>query len=111
MSWTQIAVLVFLPVFGAMIVLKNDKQVVHILEGYLFNNKKDRSLAQPTYRKHLSPFSFVAIVFGFVLAAAGLVAGQDKAVSWASILGGIALAIFGAWQRMTAFRAAARELE
>lgn len=91
-----------------MIVLKNDKQMVHLLEGKLFKRGGDISVVKAVFSRHKNKASVFLFACGCWLAVAGLVmlgaAGVAVAVCGAIF---IFLEVFG---RMRSFLAAEREL-
>ena len=102
--WTFVAVLPFL------IVLKNDKQMVHLLEGKLFRRGQDTSKAKAAYERHKHLASALLFVGGCWLAVAGLLILRTSAVAIVVTVGGAACALFGILGRLRSFQAADKDL-
>ena len=102
--WTLTAVLPFL------IVQKNDKQMVHLLEGRLFQRDGDISAAKTAYRRHKKPTSVLLIAFGCWLAVAGLVMVGTSAEGLAIAAGGAVSVLLGVFGRVRSFIDADKEL-
>ena len=107
---SNILVLFLGAVLPVLIVLKNDKQVVHLLEGKLFRRGQDTSVAKEAYSRYKEPISPALFVIGVWIAALSLVLlGTGTAGVLLAILGGF-IALIGILGRARSFRAADKEL-
>jgi hypothetical protein len=93
-----------------LIVLKNDKQMVHLLEGKLFKRGGDISVAKAVFSRHKKTASVFLFACGCWLAVAGLVMlGTGAAGVAVAVCGGICI-LLGVFGRMRSFLAAEKEL-
>jgi 1,4-dihydroxy-2-naphthoate octaprenyltransferase len=107
---SDILALLLAAILPVLIVLKNDKQVVHLLEGKLFRRGQDTSAARETYSRYKEPISPTMFVIGMWIAFLGLaVLGIGAAGILVAVLGGVC-ALIGIIGRMRSFRAADKEL-
>lgn len=107
---TDILIGALTAILPALIVLKNDKQMVHLLEGKLHKQGRDISAAKAVYGRHKQHSSFALVVVGVGILVAGLVALGPSATGIAvAALGGtcVALGILG---RVRSFHRADQEL-
>jgi hypothetical protein len=97
-------------ILPVLIVLKSDKQMVHLLEGKLLQGGQDTSAAKEAYSRHKEPISLVLFVGGFWIVVGGFVIfGTGELGIGIAALGGICVLI-GVVGRMRSFRAADNEL-
>jgi Flp pilus assembly protein TadB len=107
---TDILIGALAAILPALIVLKNDKQMVHLLEGKLHKQGRDTSAAKEVYGRHKEHFSFVLVVVGFWILVAGLVAlGTGAMGITVAVIGGICAGL-GVLGRVRSFRRADQEL-
>ena len=93
-----------------LIVLKNDKQMVHLLEGKLFQRGMNTSAAKIAFSRHTKTASVFLFVCGFWLVVVGLVMSGTGAAGIAVAFVGALCALLGVLGRIRSFMAAEKEL-
>lgn len=102
--WTLAAISPFL------IVLKNDQQMVRLLEGKLFHRGRDIAAAKAAYGRHKKTASVLLFACGCWAAVAGLVMLGTGASGTAIAVGGAICVLLGGFGRLKSFLAAEKEL-
>lgn len=92
-----------------LILLKTDKQIVHILEGRLHAKAASLDAAGAIYKKHLNSSSSLLFIAGVMLGSFCAVRVEGFYLVVCLLLSAILIA-FGAIGRMRSFRAAANEI-
>ena len=107
---SNVVVWLLAAVLPVLIVLQNDKQVVHLLEGKLSRRGQDTSAANEAYSRHKEPISLIQFVGGCWIAGLSLVIlGTHVTGISVAVLGGLCACI-GVIGRIRSFRAADKEL-
>jgi hypothetical protein len=102
--WTLAAILPFL------IVLKNDKQMVHVLEGKLFRRGRYPYSAKLAYSRHKKPASVLLFAGGWWLAATGLLLLGTGPAGIAVAISGAVCGLLGVLARMRTVCAADKDV-
>lgn len=94
-----------------LIMLKGDRQLTHVLEGKLFRQGRDLSLAAKIFKKHIHIRDLVFVMTGFVFITLSLamLAKENDYYPYPMFVG-IVLACSGFWGRIASFLAADKEL-
>ena len=93
-----------------LVILKNDKQMVHLLEGWLFQRGRDTTPAKAAFSRHKKLASALLIVGGVWLAVVGIVKLGIGVEGFAVAFGGAVCVLLGILGRLRSFSAAKKEL-
>lgn len=108
----EILLIVGMIVIGLLIMKKTDKQIIHILEGKLFREKKiNTKQAAAVYMNHIRPLSTISVVLGFSGVGLSIITLANGSRMFPIFAGASGLFVcLGAWDRLRSFHAADRDL-
>ena len=99
-------------IFGALLIVKLDKQLTHILEGRMFVSGKKISSVNMVYKNNRSPVHLLSFTVGCAGISAFIIYIDHSILASVIILmSSILLLLHGTYGRFKTFKACKRELE
>ena len=111
MMYQEIVIVLSMAVITRLLVFKFDQDCVSLLEGKLFKQKRDTVIAKLVYRSHKRVLSVIFFVIGGAgIGTSVILLSNGHRLFPLSVGVTITLLGLGIWGRISAFRAADREL-